>query len=150
MNLRDAVDIPPLWLALFAAGGFGQARLIGPDLRALWGWPAGGVLVLAGMALMAASAVRFMRQRTSIVPHRKPVALITSGVYRFSRNPIYLADTLILAGLCLGWGAVSGLVLVPAFMALIQRRFILAEESRLGSAFGPDFTAWATRTPRWL
>jgi len=150
MNLREAIDIPPVWLAVFAALAYGQAAFLGPDLGRLAGWPAGGALVAAGIALLLASADRFRRQRTSIIPHRQAAALITAGPYRFSRNPIYLADALILAGLCLGWGAVSGLVLVPAFMALIQRRFILPEESRLRAAFGADFAAWASQTRRWL
>lgn len=150
MTLREAIDLPPLWLAFFAALAWAQARFLPLAGFGAWGGPAGAALVGLGLALMLAAFVEFRRHRTSVVPHRQPSALITTGVYRFSRNPIYLGDALILAGLCLRWDALPGLLLVPAFMAVISARFIRPEEARLAARFGPDFAAWAARTRRWL
>ncbi len=143
-------DMPPLWLGLFALLAW-LSNQIWPVLDL--GRPgdlAGGLLVLAGLLLMAAAFREFGRHRTSVVPHQEPAALITSGVYRLSRNPIYLADAAILAGLCLIWNALPALLLVPVFMAVITRRFIRPEEERLVRAFGPAFAAWSQRTGRWL
>ncbi|MFN3938386.1 MAG: methyltransferase family protein [Gemmobacter sp.] len=143
------LDYPPVWLA----GCLGLALL----QQAVWptavpGWlaAAGTGLALAGAAIMAAAAVEFARARTTIVPHRAPAALITGGIFRLSRNPIYLADALILAGLALRWGAWPSLVLVPAFVAVITARFVRAEEARLRAAFGSAFDAYAARTRRWI
>jgi protein-S-isoprenylcysteine O-methyltransferase Ste14 len=145
------IDIPPVWLAGFAVLAWLQPRLIpaGPPAgnTALW---AGGALVGLGLALMAAALWAFMRARTTPIPHQEPTALIASGIFRFTRNPIYLGDALVLAGLCIRWGAWTALLLVPLFILLIDRRFIRAEEARLARAFGPDFEAYAARTRRWL
>lgn len=150
MTLRETIDLPPLWLALFAALAWAQARALPWGGFGAWGDPAGAALIGAGIVLMAAAFVEFRRHRTSVVPHRQPAALITTGVYRLTRNPIYLADALILAGLCLRWDAVPSLLLVPVFMAVITARFIRPEEARLAAGFGPAFAAWAARTRRWL
>lgn len=150
MTLRERIDVPPLWLALFAALAWAQPRLL-PFLGfGAWGNAAGWTVIGLGLALMVLSIPEFRRHRTTVVPHREPSALVTTGVYRLSRNPIYLADALILAGLCLIWDAVLGLLLVPAFAQLIDLRFIRPEEDRLRAAFGPAFEAWAARTRRWL
>ena len=145
-----ALDYPPVWLV--AALGLAWAE------GALWPkpwWPGAGTLLgqglfWLGLALMAGAALSFLRARTTIVPHRDPQALITGGLYRVSRNPIYLADALILAGLALKWGALSGVVLVPAFIAVITARFIRPEEARLRARFGPQAEAFFARTRRWL
>lgn len=150
MTLREAINLPPLWLALFAGLAWAQARLVPWGGFGAWGGPAGAALVAAGVALMVAAFAEFRRHRTTVVPHRAPRALITTGIYRLTRNPIYLGDALILAGLCLIWDAVPSLLLVPAFLAVIAARFVRPEEARLRAAFGPDYAAWSARTRRWI
>jgi protein-S-isoprenylcysteine O-methyltransferase Ste14 len=143
------IDLPPVWLALFAALGWVQAeRLPFGSFGAAGDWLGAG-LVAAGLALAIAAAVEFRRARTTIIPHEEPSAIVTSGVYRLSRNTIYLGDALILAGLGLRWDSVLALVLVPVFAAVITRRFILPEEARLRARFGAEFDAWAARVRRW-
>jgi protein-S-isoprenylcysteine O-methyltransferase Ste14 len=138
-------DYPPVWLAGFAGLAWGQAQV----------WPmaglptAGGVLVAAGVVLMAVAAVQFALARTTIVPHETPSALITRGAYGLSRNPIYLADAVILAGLCIVWGAWAALLL-PVFVVVITTRFIRPEEARLRAAFGAAFDDWAAQVRRWV
>lgn len=144
--------MPPLWLALFLALARAQAALL-PGLT--WHHPAagllGGLLVVAGLVLLVLAVLRFRQARTSIVPHREAEALITGGIYRLSRNPIYLGDALILAGLCLLWGAWLALaLLVPLFAWLITVRFIRPEERRLARRFGPQFEAYRARVRRWV
>ncbi len=143
------IDLPPVWLGVFAALGWVQAE---------W-WPVGSfgaagdwigpLLVVAGLALAVAAAVEFRRARTTIIPHEEPSAIVTSGVYRLSRNPIYLGDALILAGLGLRWDSVLALALVPVFVAVITARFIVPEEARLKARFGAEWEAWAARVRRW-
>ena len=75
---------------------------------------------------------------------------MTGGIFRFSRNPIYLADLLILCGFALIWGRVLGFLLVPVLAILLQRRFILPEEARMREKFGAAFDAYVAQTRRWL
>lgn len=146
------VDVPPVWLAAFAAVAWLQARyadaglsLIHPVTMLL-----GGVLVGAGLLLIGLATIEFRKHGTSIIPHREPDALIQSGIFRRSRNPIYLGDLMILAGLCLRWDAVLSLVLVPVLAFVLEKRFILPEEKRLRRAFRAEFARYAQKTRRWV
>ncbi|MGR3757750.1 MAG: methyltransferase family protein [Tranquillimonas sp.] len=144
------LDLPPLWLLLFLAIALVQAALWPIRAAGAWADILGWALVAAGFGLMVAAIREFARHRTTPIPHREPSALVKTGVFRFSRNPIYLGDALVLAGVCLIWEAWPSLVLVPLFMVVIQRRFILPEERRLERAFGPDFAAFKAQVRRWL
>ncbi|MCC5983870.1 MAG: isoprenylcysteine carboxylmethyltransferase family protein [Rhodobacteraceae bacterium] len=144
------LDYPPVWLvgALILAWCAGWAW---PVMAGVAGFTAAGwALVLLAVALMAAAAARFLRHRTTIIPHRAPDALITGGVYRLSRNPIYLADVVLLAGVILILGAHLAWPLVPLLAWVLQRRFIEPEEARLRAAFGAQAEAYFARTRRWI
>ncbi len=144
---RALIDTPPVWLLACIVLAWVQSRLL-PLWPAAAPWM-GAAVIVAGIALFLWAGVQFRRHRTSIVPRESPAALLTSGPYRFSRNPIYLADALILLGLVMRWDA-GALPLVPAFIALITTRFILGEEGLCRAAFGPAWTDYAGRVRRWL
>ncbi|WP_231565723.1 methyltransferase family protein [Paracoccus sanguinis] len=141
-----ALDLPPVWLALFALAAWGLGRLAPYTALTPIGWG----LVALGAALMIAAAWTMTRRGATLHPGRPPTALVTHGVYARSRNPIYLADAIILAGLCLIWQPLAALVLVPAFAAVITRRFIRREEAWLAARDPDAYAAWAARTRRWL
>ena len=103
-----------------------------------------GVLVTLGAAVQMALA------RTTVIPRRDPSSLVTTGLFAWSRNPIYLSDLLMLAGAILWLDAILALPLLAGFAWLIQTRFIRDEEARLTAAFGPEFDLWAARTRRWF
>lgn len=142
------IDYPPVWLAGFAALG----GVIGHFIPIVT--PAndivGAILVALGLALMIAAAAQMVLARTSVIPRRDPRALVRTGIFRFSRNPIYLADAIVLAGLYLAWDALIALPLVAVFMITIKRRFILGEESRLSRVFGQEYMDYMAATRRWL
>lgn len=142
------VDFPPVWLAGFAAIGglFGRAFPVHYSANSLVGF----LLVALALVLMALAVIQMMIARTTVIPRRDPDALITGGLYRFSRNPIYLADAILLAGLYIAWDALVALPLVAVFMIVIQMRFILEEEERLTRVFGAVFEDYRARTRRWL
>ncbi len=144
------LDYPPVWLGGALLLAWAQARLWPMALAPAWLTAAGALLALLGIGLLAAAALQFLRAGTTIVPHRMPAALITQGPYRFSRNPIYLGDALILAGLILWWQAWAMVWLLPAFVVVIDRRFVRPEEARLRATFGAAFDAYAARVRRWL
>jgi len=145
------IDIPPVWLAVFAALAWVQATRLplwqpGPAILDL----AGGLMVGGGLVLIGLAAHAMMQARTTVIPHRDPDALVTSGIFRRSRNPIYLGDALILTGLMLRWEAWPSLILLPLFVWLITDRFIAPEEARLRDRFGAAFERYAAATRRWI
>ncbi len=98
--------------------------------------------------LLAVTEMR--KRRTTIIPHRDADALVTSGIFKRSRNPIYMGDALILLGLILRWDVPLALPLVPLFVWIIERRFIIPEEGRLRTKFRQDFHRYSEKTRRWV
>jgi protein-S-isoprenylcysteine O-methyltransferase Ste14 len=123
-------------------------------------WPEGvPYLVLAALGLSlccaailldVAAVLAFKRHRTTIMPHRGATALITTGPFAKTRNPIYLANTLLATGagllLGVGWLVLAGL----AASVLTQKLAIAREERHLARRFGREWEDYAARTPRWL
>lgn len=142
------IDWPPVWLAGFMAVAWVLGQL-GAPLRGALVWP-GVALIAAGVVLIVWAAVEFRRARTTIVPREEPSALVERGPFRFSRNPIYLADLVILAGWVMVTGQPAGLVLVPVLGAILARRFIEPEEAMLERHLGAPFRAYRARVRRWL
>ncbi len=150
-RIARALDLPPVWLAGFVALAWGFDRIFS-GLGFGWAWSRwlGAALIVIGLAAMTVALREFLREKTTFVPRRAPSAFVRGGVYRFTRNPIYLGDALMLAGFVLWWDVLPALLLVPVFMGVITRRFILGEEAGLRAAFGEEFEAWAARVRRWL
>jgi len=151
MNLLRWIDLPPVWLVAALAAVFGTDWLLpglGFGLDPLrW---VGDALIAAGLGAMGLGAFELVRHHTTFIPRRKPSFFVRHGIFRLSRNPIYLGDALVLAGAVLHWDVLPALVIVPAFMALISRRFILGEEAGLVEAFGRAAEAWFGKVRRWL
>lgn len=146
------IDIPPVWLlaAVIATWFIGQAQPFGLSLDFPITQLLGGLLVGAGIILMALAAMEMHKQRTTIIPHKEADSLVTSGIFKRTRNPIYLGDAAILAGLALRWDAVLALVLVPIFIWIIEKRFIIPEENMLRRKFRADFAHYEQKTRRWV
>jgi protein-S-isoprenylcysteine O-methyltransferase Ste14 len=149
--LKGFPDIPPVWLGGFLATawvidrGLPLVQAFGPVYHAF-----GGLLMLAAIALIGWSALWFYAKRTTIEPHHTPSSLIVEGPYRFSRNPIYLALLVILAGYVLRLGSLGPVILPFAFFWVLTRRFIEPEEAVLRREFGAEAHAYLKRTRRWL
>lgn len=110
----------------------------------------GWLLVAAGIAL-AVTAIRTMRAaKTTVAPHKTAAHLVTSSVFAVTRNPIYLANTLIVIGI----GLISGmawflpLALIAAF--LTQKLAIEPEERHLEARFGKKYREYAKKVRRWI
>ena len=142
------IDLPPVWLVAAMATMWALAEA-SPWPEFAFVWP-GRAIIAAALAIMVWTALAFRRARTTIAPHMRPDALVTDGPMRFSRNPIYGADVLVLVGWGVSLGAAIPFLAIPVFVLIIEKRFILAEEARLRAAFGADFEAYAERVRRWL
>lgn len=149
-TLLKYLDYPPIWLIGFLVLTYGAAEIGMRFATPLWLQVLGGGGIVLGICLMGAAVFAMLRHHTTVIPHRVPSAIVTDGIYRFTRNPIYLGDAFTLLGFALLYGSPAGLVLTPIFMAVIQKRFIAEEEIWLGTEFASEFRSWAQETRRWL
>jgi protein-S-isoprenylcysteine O-methyltransferase Ste14 len=151
LSLEQVLDIPPLWLLICVLLGWAQATYlpVGPAGGAVTDL-LGGLLVGAGILLILLAVFEFRKHSTTIVPHLAPDRLLTEGIFSRTRNPIYLGDVLILAGLLLRWEAWLALPLVAGLVVLLDRRFVRAEEERALQTFGPAYEVYCARTRRWV
>lgn len=146
------IDLPPVWLAGALALAWLQATHWSLGLTFGGGFAdfLGGALIGGGVILIALAAWEMRRARTTLIPHRQADRLVTSGIFTRSRNPIYIGDTLILAGFILRWDAVLALILLPCFVWIIEKRFVIPEENMLRRKFRADFARYMQKTRRWL
>ncbi len=150
MQVLRMFDWPPVWLVLFVALAWLTAMPVASGAAATFLHFAGWATIGLGAGLMGLAAREMARAATTIVPGRDPTRLVTRGVFAWSRNPIYLGDLMILAGLSLIWQSWIGLALVPVLGRVLARRFIEDEEARLRRMFGAEAEAWMGRVRRWL
>ena len=111
-----------------------------------------GLLFAAGGGSMLAAVWSLWRAHTTIDPFHPERAshLVTDGIYRISRNPIYLGDALLLAGVACWLGQPLGLLVVLLFILFIDRFQIRGEEVALAEHFGERFERYRQQTRRWL
>jgi protein-S-isoprenylcysteine O-methyltransferase Ste14 len=143
--------VPPVYLAvaLLLMGFFHQAVPGARVIQAPYHY-AGLVIAALGLALILWAALHFGRAGTNIRPHLPSTVLVIAGPYTFTRNPMYLGMAGILLGAALFMGSLTPFVVIPAFMALINERFIVPEEAKLEAAFGQAYVDYKARVRRWL
>jgi len=109
------------------------------------------VMAIAPVAPTAAM-IQFRQAHTTIDPHKPETAnaLVTSGVYAWTRNPMYLGLSTLLLGWAITLGTLSPLAGPALFVLLIQRVQILPEEHALRMRFGQDYDQYCRRVNRWL
>ena len=146
------IDPPPVWLAGFVALAWCQARYLsmGLGFGPVWADLLGGLLVGGGLVLMALAATEMRRQKTTLMPHETPSRLVQSGIFTRSRNPIYLGDVMVLAGLILYFDAVLALPLIPILTWILEKRFIIGEEDRMRRSFRSDWARYEQKVRRWV
>ncbi len=150
----DHADVkiqPPVLLLLHLFAGLALGWLIPIPLVPPQGLQKFGLaLAFAGFLLGAAAAVEFNRKHTTLDPHGLVSTLVTSGIYRFTRNPIYLGFVMMVIGVPLYlnnyWGIVLAAILVILFNALV----ICHEEAYLEKKFGDEYAGYRSRVRRWL
>jgi len=143
--------LPPIWFLLALALAVALhyllpiARLLSPP----WSY-AGAVLVIVGIVMSAAGSSAFRRVGTPVVPFEPSTVLVTDGLYRFTRNPMYLGLVLSLIGVAILLGSLSAWLPVPIFVWILQTQFINGEERFLEEIFGARYLEYQKRVRRWL
>ncbi len=114
--------------------------------------PAGLLAAAAGITICMLAVVRFRRHRTTVLPFRPAAAtaLVTDGVYRFTRNPMYLGMLLVLAGWGLWLEHAGALLLLPPYVLWLHWFQILPEERAMTARFGDDYRAYQRNVRRWV
>ena len=110
------------------------------------------VFVVAGVAVAALGVVAFSKARTTVNPLKPDSAssIVVSGVYRLTRNPMYLGFASVLVGWAIFLAAPAALLGPVIFIAFITRFQIVPEERVLNAKFGREFADYTTRARRWL
>lgn len=146
------IEIPPVWLAAFIAVAWLQATRYPMGLSFGTGFADlfGGLFIGGGVLLMLMAVLEFRRHKTTVIPRRDSSSFVQSGIYKKSRNPIYLGDAMILAGLILRWDAVLSLPLIPIFVWVIEKRFIIGEENHLRLTYRAQYASYLNRVRRWI
>jgi protein-S-isoprenylcysteine O-methyltransferase Ste14 len=152
----DALEskVPAPVVTLLLAGAMKVVASIAPTLQlpSVTGTAAAAVLFAAGLLVEAAGAVSLLRAGTTFDPTHPQSAsvLVVSGMYRLTRNPIYLGDLLLLLGWAVFLESPLALAMTPLFVLYIDRLQIRPEERALSELFGERYDEYRARVRRWL
>lgn len=112
---------------------------------------AGAVLGIGlGAALDWDAAKRFMRAGTPAIPFQPTQALVLTGPYRFTRNPMYLGMAALYVGLAFAFGLLWAFAILPFVILIIDRMVIAREEPYLERLFGEEYREYKQRVRRWI
>ncbi len=123
-----------------------------PGAELIVGVPRLGGLALAGVGLgvTVAGSSQFQRAATNIKTFDDPNQLVTSGLFAWSRNPMYLGFTCALAGIAIVLGTATPWLGPVGFAVVADRIYVRFEEQRMAAVFGPEFERYRSRVNRWL
>lgn len=153
-NHKDHADVkihPPVLLAIhfvtvYFLNRFVPLPFVLPGILVGVGY----ILILCGLGFAFSAVIRFIQARTTLDPHGSVSGIVNNGVYRFSRNPIYLGFVCLLIGFPFAFGSYWGLILSPLFIFLMNTLVIQQEETYLEKKFGETYTSYKSRVRRWL
>ncbi len=111
---------------------------------------AGIAIVASGVLLVLAAMRLFRRAGTPVAPIEPTSALVTDGIYRWTRNPMYLALSLILLGLAVATGSLWFLLALAAAIYAVTKLAIEREETYLAGKFGSAYLDYKARVRRWM
>lgn len=157
MNSKDTahISIPPplIYVVPFLIGTLLHNTIGGdtiPETVRMTTHRVGTALFVLGLAINAWAWLAFIRAKTPVLPTRPTTAIVTTGPYRFTRNPLYLSLTLLYAGIPLIFGYLWPYPFLPLVLFLIVRLVIEREERYLERKFGSDYTRYRDTVRRWI
>ncbi len=146
--------VPPPVVALLTALGMWALRkqLPAPDTSPMGDGRIAAAIAVIGVAIAASGALAFRRVRTTTNPVHPDTAssLVRSGIYRITRNPMYLGVTMVLTGWAFGLGSAMTMIGPMLFVAYISVFQIAPEERVLLGIFGDDYREYTQRVRRWI
>lgn len=143
--------LPPTYffIAIIAMAAIHWLVPVGRFLSGPWRWT-GALPILLGLGVATVADRQFKQVGTAVKPFEPSSAMVTGGVFRFSRNPMYLGLVLVLLGLGIALGSAIPFAVVPAFVWLMAVRFIEPEEKLMAEQFGDAYETYKSKVRRWL
>lgn len=150
MSLKNKIP-PPLVTLFFGAMIYYSTALI-PSVSFKYQCLLAVLVLIMGIAIILAAILTFRQLQTTINPLQpnKATSLAVSGVFRFSRNPMYLAMLLILVALSLASGALAAVFLLPGFVIYISIFQIVPEEQAMEKLFSDQYLKYCKKVRRWI
>jgi protein-S-isoprenylcysteine O-methyltransferase Ste14 len=140
---------PPVMVAALLAVAWGLRQLvavpIGPPLPAI-----GSLVIFAALALIGLAILVMVKAGVDPRPDKPDAAMVESGPFRFSRNPVYLGFLLVVAGFALRWGDLWAWIALVAAHLVLDRLVVAKEEAYLATRFGAVYEAYRGRVRRWV
>lgn len=151
MMSRTKGPYPPIILLVFILAEVGLHKWlpIATIIPSPWIWAGAGLIVL-GVLIVIGPATSFSRAGTTIKPFEDSSALVRSGMYRITRNPMYLGMLVVLIGVAVLTGSLSPFVGPVLFVPVLNARVIRHEEEMLEQAFGDEYVEFKQNVRRWI
>jgi protein-S-isoprenylcysteine O-methyltransferase Ste14 len=143
---------PPLVFLGMLLLGLVLDRIMTLSLELTWvgRYAGGGILVAAGLLFIMSAMGMFRKAGTDVKPWKTTSAIVDSGVYRFTRNPMYLGMAMLYAGLGLAFSSLGTFLFLPILILIIRTQVIAREERYLEGKFGQSYLDYKSRVRRWL
>jgi len=144
--------IPPPIITLICGLGIYFSRPLFPKYNYISIDIIAASFLLLGIIILITSVLSFKRRSTTVSPLQPENAsyLVVSGIFKYSRNPMYLGMLLILISMTIKFNFVGGILIIFAFIAFITKFQIIPEETALERLFGKEFTRYKKKTKRWI
>jgi len=148
------LKVPPVAVLVIAAAGMWAVSQVLPGLHFSFPgavWLATGIAVV-GIVISILGVIEFRGAGTTVDPRvpEQSASLVTSGVYRHSRNPMYTGFLLVLSGWGVFLGSFPSLLFIPAFVVYMNRFQIIPEERFMRASFGKSYSEYSSRVRRWV
>lgn len=146
--MSNLLKLPPVWMLIAILATFVlhyTFPLVIFNFRAI-----DTGLIAAGVYLIVAPIIWFKRKKTTILPRQKPSKLIVEGLFKFSRNPMYLGMVVLTFGIGVTLGSLQALIPAIALFFHLQKNFVIPEERKLREALGQDAEDYFATTGRWI
>ena len=150
MNIKT--KFPPPLVALTFGFLINYTKSIFPKIEIKWGDVFGSIIIIFGIIIILSAIVLFKKYKTTITPLKpsKATKLITDGIYKFSRNPMYLGLLLVLLGISIILNLFGGFFLIPLFILYLNLFQIIPEENAMVDLFKDEFLEYKKNVRRWI
>ena len=110
----------------------------------------GSLMIVLALIIFVKASRAIKKHKTTIFPDGVPSFLVEEGIFKLSRNPIYLAMIIVMIGISIVCQNIAGFVFPVIFYSWINKRWIFEEERNLKKAFGKKYLDYCTKVPRWF
>lgn len=154
-DVAGVIAPPPLiYLGFLVLGlGFGHLwplAIVGGSIPTAARVGVGGALAVTGVVIGIVGFRQFRKAGTNVRPDQPTIALVTEGIYRYSRNPLYISQALVCLGIALAADSLWAVAFLVPTLVVVRYGVIAREEAYLARKFGDDYRRFKATVRRWL